>query len=265
LKVMSIMAKAVGKDEDSKFFAEREALVEKSINEKLIDKHRGTYIDGEGTDNCTLHASMFPASMGLTPEKYRRCVREHLTDKGMVCGVYGAQYYLEALYELGEAQYGLELMTSTGERSWCHMMDVLGTTVAAEVWDPKYGSNYDWNHAWATAPANVIPRFLVGVTPLKPGFEKIQIKPQPANLQYFKAKVPTIKGAVLVDYQNKNNTFILEIDIPANTIAKVCLPKAGSEEMGVAVDGKMINAVAEGDFLIIDNVTSGKHKFEKRL
>ncbi len=265
LKVMSIMAEAAGKDEDAKFFAESAELVEKSINEKLIDKYRGTYVDGEGTDNCSLHASMFPAAVGIVPEKYYRCVREHLTDKGMVCGVYGAQYYLEALYQLNEAKYALGLMTSTGERSWCHMMDVLGTTVAAEVWDPKYGSGYDWNHAWATAPANIIPRFLVGVTPLEPGFEKIQIKPQPADLEYFKAKVPTIKGPVFVDYQKKNNVFVIEVNIPANTTAKVCLPKTGSEDMAVTVDGKTTQTIAEGDFLIIDNITSGKHKFEKKL
>ncbi len=264
LKAMAVMSKAIGKNEDSKFYSERAKLVKNSIN-KLIDEARGTYFDGEGTDNCTLHASMFPASVGIAPEKYHRCIKEHLTDKGMVCGVYGAQYYLEALYQLNLSQYAIDLMTSTGERSWCHMMDVLGTTVAAEVWDPKYGSGYDWNHAWATAPANIIPKFLVGVTPLEPGFGKIQIKPQPANLEFFKAKVPTIKGPVFVDYQNRNNTFILEINIPANTTAKVCLPKTDIENAKVTIDGKTVKAVAEADFLIIDNITSGKHKIEKKL
>ena len=48
--------------------------------------------------------------------------------------------------------------------------------------DRKYKPNLDWNHAWGAVPANIIPRFLMGVRPVGPGGEKVLIAPQPGTL-----------------------------------------------------------------------------------
>lgn len=68
-----------------------------------------------------------------------------------------------------------------------------------EAWNMKTKPNQDLNHAWGSVPLNVISRFILGVTPLTPGFGKISIAPQPGGLKKVVAKVPTAKGAVLID------------------------------------------------------------------
>jgi alpha-L-rhamnosidase len=139
----------------------RAARVKKSFNEKLYNIEKGYYTDGIGTDHGSVHANMFPLAFGMVPEAYMPDVVKHLKSRGMACSVYGAQYLMEAVYNAGEADYGLELMTATHDRSWYNMIRV-GSTITMEAWDMKYKPNSDWNHAWGAAPANIIPRHLWG-------------------------------------------------------------------------------------------------------
>ena len=113
----------------------------------------------------------------------------------MACSVYGSQFLMDGLYEAGEADYALQLLTSDAERSWYNMIRV-GSTISLEAWDDKYKPNQDWNHAWGAAPANIIPRRLMGVVPTEPGFSRIEIRPQPAGLEKASLRIPTIRGDV---------------------------------------------------------------------
>ena len=104
----------------------------------------------------------------------------------------------------------------------------------------------------------------MGVQPLKPAFSKISIKPQPGNLDWATLDMPTIKGTIHVDFQQQPDIFFkLNINIPANTTAKVYLPRL-TENKEVIFDGQKQEAKAEGKFLYIDNVGSGDHTFETR-
>jgi hypothetical protein len=107
-----------------------------------------------------------------------------IKEKGMACSVYGAQFLLEALYNAGEDETAFQLMTSRGDRGWAHWIYDLHSTITLEAWDDKYKPNQDWNHAWGAAPGNIIPRYLMGIRPMTPGFEKILIKPAPASLRH---------------------------------------------------------------------------------
>jgi len=83
----------------------------------------------------------------------------------MACGVYVAQYLLDGLFEAGEASYAIGLMTNTGERGWANMLRV-GSTMTSEARDLRFKPNLDWNHAWGSAPVNIIARKLAGIRPL---------------------------------------------------------------------------------------------------
>ena len=207
---------------------------------------------------------MLPLAFGLVPDEYIRSVTDFIKTRGMACSVYGAQYLMEALYRQGEADYALSLLTSTSDRGWAHMIYDVGTTVTLEAWDPKYKPNLDWNHAWGAAPANVIPRLLMGVQPLTPGFGYIQIKPQPGGLDSASLDLPTVRGAVHVDFKSEESSaFTLNIRIPANTKARVYLPNLGSDNPSVKVDGLSRQGMIEGGFVVLDSVGSGAHRFER--
>jgi hypothetical protein len=110
----------------------------------------------------------------------------------------------------------------------------VGTTMALEAWDTRYKPNQDWNHAWGAAPANLIPRWLVGVWPTSSGAETLRIAPQPADLGSFTAKVPTVRGAVDVRFRQSGTSADMVVTLPGNTVGFVELPiPQGTQLIGV--------------------------------
>lgn len=260
LTLMARIAEVLGETNDQQFYSERAARLKRSFNNHLFDKERGVYMDGIGTGHASLHANMFPLAFGLVPEKHIKSVSEFIRSRGMACSVYGSQFLLEAIYNAHEADYGLELLTSTGERSWYNMIRV-GSTITLEAWDNKYKPNQDWNHAWGAAPANLIPRKLMGIEPVEAGFEKIRIKPQPGSLASAEIKHPTLRGDIQVKFsQVKDQSFMLEVTIPANSSADIYLPYYARKQK-VEMNHKPVPYKRDGDFSVIENLGSGRWVF----
>ncbi len=237
LELFSRIAGLLGREEDRRFFAERRAQVARSLQRVCFDAARGVYVDGEGSRHASLHANMLPAAVGLVPPERRSGVAAFLRSRGMACSVYGAQYLLEALYRLGDARHALALMTAEHDRGWLHML-ALGSTITLEAWDVRYKSNLDWNHAWGAAPANIIPRWLMGVRPAAPGFGSVLVAPQPAGLEWAKAKVPTRHGPVRLEIAQQGERLThLDVTVPDGSTATVDLAGMLPPDARVSVDG----------------------------
>jgi hypothetical protein len=177
----------------------------------------------------------------------------------MACSVYGTQYLLEALYMNNEDQYALELMTAQHDRSWWNMIRC-GSTITMEAWDLKYKNNLDWNHAWGAAPANIIPRFVLGVRPLVPGFGKVLIQPQSGSLDYISGTVPTIRGPVSVTLETaEGGCCKMLVKIPADTTAKIGLKQHKNHSTTLIFNGEKVVAHPENGYLYLDDVDTGPH------
>ena len=101
------------------------------------------------------------------------------------------------------------------------------------------------------------PRKIMGIESAEPGFGKIVIKPRPGSLSYAKVKLPTIRGEIDVDFiQNIGKTFELNISIPANTQAKVYIPKI-TEHYKLTLDGKSVKGIDSNEYVILDGLNSG--------
>ena len=138
----------------------------------------------------------------------------------------------------------------------------VGSTISLEAWDNKYKPNQDWNHAWGAAPANTIPRHLMGIEPITPGFGTIRIKPQVASLEWAKATVPTIRGAVQMSVENKENKYVLKVTIPANMDAEVYLPLPnGKFQVTNNGDPIKVKKMKDEPFLYVGKVGSGNYTF----
>ena len=265
MRQMADIAGALGRKEDADMYRARAEKAEAALNSVLFNSQAGLYVDGEGTSHSSLHANMMPLAFELVPGERVSKVRDFLKSKGMACSVYGAQYLLEALYMAGADDHALQLMVSDDIRSWYNMLRV-GSTVTLEAWDIKYKGNLDWNHAWGAAPGNIIPRYVMGVRPLGPGFEKMLVKPQPGSLKHAEAVIPTIRGAVRVAFENRpKKSFMLDLTVPGNTTAEVHVPAA---KLGDVREGDGPAEKAEGvkflrmqDGRAVFSVGSGSYSF----
>ena len=259
--MMADLAKALGKDADAANYAARERMAQIAFQEKLFDAKRGVYRDGEGTDHTSQHANLFPLALGLVPVEHRASVTKFVASRGMDCSVYAAPYLLAGLFQNGDDQQAISLMTAATDRSWRHMVES-GTTITWEAWDKKYKPNLDWSHAWGATPANLLPRFVLGVQSLAPGWKQALVEPHPGSLTFAAGKAPTPLGPVLVDWRN-DKTFTLSLALPKEMTARVKLP-ATENSIGVFSGDRQVTARRVDSYWILDEPVAGKVSFEVR-
>jgi hypothetical protein len=248
VKQMAEMAAAIGKEDDAIEFEARWNQTHNEFQRTLFNASTGLYRDGVGTDHSAFHANFFPLAFGLVPDKNRQGVVDWLKTRDMDCSVYAAQYLLEGLFRSGGDKKAIDLITAEGDRSWRHMVQS-GTTITWEAWDMKYKPNQDWNHAWGAAPANLLPRFVLGVQPAEAGWKRASIRPFPGDLQSAKGKVPTPRGTISIEWQS-GPTFKVALKLPEGIIAQIDLP-ARPKSNEVFIDGKQVKAERLGDRWIL--------------
>jgi hypothetical protein len=254
LEMMAEMAETLGKVGEA---AEYEAMASKaraSFQKILFDTEKGAYRDGEGTDHMSQHASLFPLAFGLVPEEHVAAVVDHVGKRGMACSVYAAQYLMEGLFSHGQDKRALELITAPGDRSWRHMIES-GATISWEAWDHKYKPNQDWNHAWGAAPANLLPRFVLGAEALSPGWKQVRIRPHAGKLAHAKGKIPTPLGPLMVAWKN-GASFHMDLSLPDGMTARLELP-APHDSKGVVINGKPAPAKRVGSHWMVNDDVSG--------
>jgi hypothetical protein len=261
LTEMSELAQALGKKEEAAKFRERERSAQAKFQQKLFDPARGLYRDGLGTDHVSEHANLFPLAFGLVPPNSRPRLAQWLAGRGMAVSVYAAQYLLEGLFENGQDTAALALIGAPGDRSWRHMVES-GTTITWEAWDQKYKPNQDWNHAWGAAPANLLPRFVLGVRVLTPGWSTALIQPHPGALASAEGRVPTPRGEISVAWR-REKSFTMTLTLPSGVTAKIELP-AFSGSRGVWIGGEHVQAHRDGPWWKLENDVSGTINLEER-
>lgn len=263
LSLIASMADALGKNDDAAEFRKAAQRTLASLNSKLFDPQTGLYIDGEGTTHSSLHANMFPLAFGLVPAERQPKVLAFVRSRGMACSVYAAQFLMDALFDHDSGADSVRLMTAPGDRSWRHMVEDTGTTISLEAWDTKYKPNQDWNHAWGAAPANLLPRMILGVEPLKPGYSQALIWPRCAGksaantLSWARGKVPTPKGRISIDWRQTAAGFQMNVDLPPQTSAVVRLPSDWGNQ--IVIDGKSVTCQTHDRSIELNLKVPGKH------
>jgi hypothetical protein len=261
LNLMTVLARALHQDADADHYAALESSARAAFQENLFDPVSGLYRDGEGTEHSSLHANLFPLAFDLVPPERRAFIAEWLANRGMVCSVYSAQYLLEGLFENDQAAKAIALITAPTDRSWRHMVES-GATITWEAWDQRYKPNQDWNHAWGAAPANLLPRYVLGAQSLAPGWRRTTIRPNPGSLQSAEGRIPTPLGPIQIRWENRE-TFKLALSLPVGMRARVELP-ASSETKGVLCAGTPAPAHREGFRWILEKDVTGAASFEVR-
>jgi alpha-L-rhamnosidase len=259
MALMGEMARALGKNEEAAAF--ESGARDQTFQQTFFDSSARLYRDGINTDHHSLHANLFPLAFGQAPEGKREYIADWLASRGMACSVYAAQYLMEALFENGADRQAVELMLAKNDRSWRHMVES-GTTISWEAWDQKYKPNQDWNHAWGAAPANLLPRYILGARPLTPGWETALIRPNIGGLTSAKGKVPTPRGAILIDWKN-SDPFTFSLTLPKGMRARVELPMIGNSA-SVFSDGQPVKATRIGNRWVLDQNVKGSVMLEVR-
>jgi hypothetical protein len=206
---MAYLAEQTGHEDEAGQFRVEADTLNTRLHEVMFDGR--LFVDSPGSRHHSIHAQMAAVCTGIVREEEKAAVAEFLREKGMACSVYGAQYLLDACFELGLGGHAVELMTSDGLRSWRNMLRA-GATVTMEAWDNSVKPNQDWNHSWSTAPANIVARRLFGIRPLAPGFAKFCVEPDLSVLKNGFYRQPTPLGPIEVTVKDGK---VADIKYPA--------------------------------------------------
>jgi len=266
-ELISQMAGLVGNTLDSISYKSRATDIKTAINSKLINK-KGVYIDGLNHNktqslHVSQHANAFPLAMGIVPEKNIEKVVAEVKDRKMNVGMVCLRWLPEALGKADQGPHLLDLYTNTDWDGWAKTV-ALGGTVTWESWDANV-TNESMSHPWGAVGLLAIQQYILGITPLKPQHELIQIKPLEFEnkLCYAKGLYPTDKGDIFVNWNRNNSGYLMSITLPDNINAKVYVPKCGISGSSIIVDGIETKGIEEGNYIFIKNVGSGSHTFSR--
>ncbi|MBQ8526470.1 MAG: family 78 glycoside hydrolase catalytic domain [Clostridia bacterium] len=87
-------------------------------------------------------------------------------------------------------------------------------------------------HGWSGGPTVLMPKGLLGIAPLEPGFARVRVKPEPGSLKYIKSVVPTPRGEMAFCYEDG----VLGYHLPQGITGSVELNDGFAEISG---DGKI--------------------------
>lgn len=242
VKLVAANARMLGRNEDA-------AELEKLAGE-LRDAFLRTWYKREEArfDNGTQTSSVLPLAFDMVPSEDRERVFQRLVEKiekesdnHVGVGLVGAQWLMRTLSDNGRPDVAFAIATQTTYPGWGYMVEK-GATTIWELWngdtaDPAMNS---MNHVMQIGDLAVwMYEYLAGIRPDagKPGFRHIHIRPVPVEgLSYVKATHRSLYGPISSSWTRTGGRLQLEVTIPPNTTATICVPSAGkvSEAGGLA-------------------------------
>lgn len=245
-----------------------------SINGLLWDEARGVYVDARHHGVQSRRVSQQANAMVIAfdvapPERWQRILLYILDDERLVLTRTGDADTTEVPFDeeqnvvmaqpfcmhhlhraLSKAGLYSELLDNIRRRWGAMVQD--GETTFRETW--QLHDITSKCHAWAATPTFDLSSEVLGVTPGTPGFGRVRIAPQPADLAWAEGCFPTPHGDVRVTWQRADGRFELSVEVPEGTEAEVMLPEShdGSWQR-VELDGQV---AARGALLL----GSGVHR-----
>ncbi len=236
-----------------------------AYNRELWDEKAGLYRDGKPFVTSVKPAQWLPADKDiethstqnnvlavlydLAPRERQAPIMRRLLEGEMNTQPYYMHFVFAAMQHAGVFnEYAADQM-----RRW-HIED--DTQSFREMWGTG-----DYSHAWQCTPLFQMSGRVLGIAPAAPGFEKVQIAPQPCDLQWAKGSVPTPHGKVSVSWTRSATKFTLEAILPQGMLGSLEIPVLGKNAK-LTVNGRPvpIGKDALSVAVAIAGSTGGKHE-----
>lgn len=232
LTLLSKAAVMVGKNADATYYHELSASVKEAFNKMFFDEKTGQYGTGSQASNA------IPLFFDMVDRQNRDQVLANLVKdirkhgNRLTTGDVGNRYLFQTLAQndLNELMY---IMHNHEDVPGYGFQVKFGATTLTEQWDPRQGTS--WNHFMMGQIDEWFFAWLAGIQPDTdfPGFERFIVHPQVVgDLTSVSASTETLYGKISVDWKIENNTFLLNVEVPVNSRARIILPDKQSHDVG---------------------------------
>jgi alpha-L-rhamnosidase len=229
----------------------------------------------EGNTQCVYAMAL---KFELLPDALRPKAAQYLADdiqaKGnhLSTGFVGVSYLLPVLTQAGMADAAYKLLLQDTFPSWLFSVKHGATTIWErwDGWTPEKGFQdpgmNSFNHYSLGSCGEYLFGGIGGIRPASPGYKTILIRPVIRDgLTWARTSYDSIHGLITTAWKHDGNRVELEVGVPANTTATVCVP--AKNVAGITESGKPVDQAEGVKFLRQENgavefeVGSGTYKF----
>lgn len=214
LQKMCEIARIIGKDEDIAAYEEMIALRKKAIESAYLSTHDHNFVmNVQG-------ANAFAVDLGLGDEKtYANMVAYYQKVGCLDTGIFATDVLTRVLFEHGDGELAVDLLTGNGEQGFAHWREN-GATTFHEYWDSDRSRSH--NHPMFGAPIAYFFEYLLGIRQKEgtAGYSSLVVAPQAvARFQTLSGSMMTPNGMVSVAYAKENGTLRFCVAVPERTEA----------------------------------------------
>lgn len=212
-----------------------DAIVYARQLEKTRSAYINAFINKDGTMKDHYQGASIMALQFVIPkgDLWNKVFAQLVTDiqkDGMQTGFFATQHILPLLAENGQEKLAYDLLLCEKCPGWVYQIKH-GATTTWERWDALQpdgrvnesdmnGDNMvSFNHYAFGSVGEFYYRFILGIQPIKPGFQEIRIKP------VFDARMGNVQGSYLTKYGNisvkwciENAVTHLEVQVPSDAV-----------------------------------------------
>ncbi len=265
-------ARVLGKTDDEKNYTE--------LFDKIKNVFVREYVTPAGRVGTNSQTSYVLALMfNLLPEDLRpkaagflvndiKSRRNHLST-----GFLGTPFLCHVLSQNGYNDVAYDLLLQETYPSWLYPVR-MGATTIWERWDgQKTDSTFQdagmnsFNHYAYGAIGDWMYRVSAGIDNVSPGYKEIIIQPSlTGRLSFSKASFESPYGTITSGWERKDGKILLNVRIPANTKATICLPVNSAEKVktgnkALSENQDFRNIRISGEKVLVDS-GSGEYLFE---
>jgi alpha-L-rhamnosidase len=232
---MSKIAAILGKNQDSQRYT--------ALCKKIKTAFKKVFTDGHGRMKDEFQSAYVLAlAFDLETEENRPAMARHLwrliQENGyhLSTGFPATPYLLFALADHGMGKEAWQLLLQDTDPSWLYPV-LHGATTIWEQWgsiqeDGKIKES-SLNHYAYGAVGDFFYRRICGLEPAAPGYRQFRVKPLPGGgLTYAECHHDSPYGTIRVRWEQKENHFVLRVEVPDRTNCSVVLPDGQTHEIG---------------------------------
>jgi len=205
-------------------------------------------------------------------------LEEDINAKGghLSTGFLGVGYLLPVLTQSGKAGAAYRLLLQDTFPSWLFSVKHGATTVWErwDGWTPEKGFQNpgmnSFNHYSLGSCGEYLFGHVGGIRPASPGFKTILIEPAIQDgLTWARTHYDCIYGRIATFWQLKGRRLELEVVVPANTTATICVP--AKDAVGVTESGRPaaeadgVRFVRQEKDTVLFEVGSGTYHFASQM
>ena len=268
-QLMAKVASQLDKKEESAHFEELAQKIKAAFNNEFYKSDLASYATGSQTSLA------MPLSLGLVdkanePKVLDNLIKQIESDgKAITAGDVGFHYLVDALTRFGKSELLYEMNNRDDVPGYGYQLK-MGATSLAESWQALPSKSL--NHLML---GHLMEWFYQGLGGIRQAdnsvaYKSIVIQPEIVNdLTFANVSFNSPYGAIVSNWKKTENSFMLYVEVPVNTTAKVVLPLEGDVQaralQSSGKDIELIRPLEKVNGKSVFEIQSGSYEFEIKM